>query len=100
MYIQWIFYVKKYGYGCQIFNVKTNDGYINTLHRILKRSSKRSNGETQNPTTIVVFLQQEILGTSAYYVIWFQEETFRCDSILNHIRKTLYFYCSHIHWKK
>ena len=67
--------LKKYGYGCQIFNVKTNDGYINTLHRILTKSSYRSNEETQNQTTKVIFLQQGILGTSAYYVIWFLEKS-------------------------
>ena len=71
MYIQWIFYVKKY--GCQIFDEKTNDGYINTLNRILAKSS--ANGETQNQTNKVIFLQQGILRMSAYYVIWFQEKS-------------------------
>ena len=47
MYIQWIFYVKEYGYGCKIFDVINNDGYMNTLHRILTGFSNRSNGETQ-----------------------------------------------------
>ena len=67
--------LKKYGYGCQIFNVTTEDGYINTLHRILPRSSNGLNREIQNRTTKVIFLQHGLLGTSADYVMGSPEKS-------------------------
>ena len=67
--------LKKYGYGCQIFNVTTEDGYINTLHRILPRSSNGLNREMQNRTTKVIFLQHGLLGTSADYVMGSPEKS-------------------------
>ena len=67
--------LKKYGYGCQIFNVTTEDGYINTLHRILPRSSNGLNREIQNQTTKVIFLQHGLLGTSADYVMGSPEKS-------------------------
>merc|ERR1711884_498599 len=63
--------LKKYGYGCQISNVTTEDGYINTLHRILPR---RSN-ESMNQTAKVIFLQHGLLGTSADYVMGSPEKS-------------------------
>ena len=66
--------LKQYGYGCQVVNVTTEDGYINTLHRILPRSNlhgyKRINNETK-----VVFLQHGLLGTSADYVMGSPEKS-------------------------
>ena len=59
--------LKQYGYGCQTFNVTTEDGYINTLHRILPRPGQTSINSKNN--TKVVFLQHGLLGTSADYVM-------------------------------
>ena len=67
--------LKKYGYGCQIFNVTTEDGYINTLHRILPRSSNGLDREIQNRTSKVIFLQHGLLGTSADYVMGSPEKS-------------------------
>ena len=67
--------LKKYGYGCQIFNVTTEDGYINTLHRILPRYSNELNGNITNKTTKVIFLQHGLLGTSADYVMGSPEKS-------------------------
>ena len=67
--------LKKYGYGCQTFNVTTEDGYINTLHRILPRSSTGLDREIQNRTSKVVFLQHGLLGTSADYVMGSPEKS-------------------------
>ena len=59
--------LKQYDYGCQTFNVTTEDGYINTLHRIIPRSGQRN--ITIKNNTKVVFLQHGLLGTSADYVM-------------------------------
>ena len=67
--------LKTYGYGCQIFNVTTEDGYINTLHRILPRSSNGLDREIQNRTSKVIFLQHGLLGTSADYVMGLPEKS-------------------------
>ena len=57
------------------FDETTNDGYINTLHRILPRSSNGLNREIQNRTTKVIFLQHGLLGTSADYVMGSPEKS-------------------------
>ena len=66
--------LQKYGYGCQTFNVTTEDGYINTLHRIIPRSAK-SHFEGGNQTSKVIFLQHGLLGTSADYVMGSPEKS-------------------------
>ena len=67
--------LKKYGYGCQISNVTTEDGYINTLHRILPRPPNGLNGKIRNQTAKVIFLQHGLLGTSADYVMGSPEKS-------------------------
>ena len=62
--------IENYGYGCEIHNYTTKDGYINTLHRILPRSSINMNSGIFNANNSkVVFLQHGLLGTSADYVM-------------------------------
>lgn len=51
---------QRYGYTCQEHKVTTEDGYINTLHRLLPKGP---------PSGKVVFLQHGLLGTSADYVM-------------------------------
>jgi lysosomal acid lipase/cholesteryl ester hydrolase len=54
--------IKSYGYKCEIHEYKTEDGYINVLHRI--PPTKKSPNKHQS-----VFLQHGLLGTSADYVM-------------------------------
>ena len=62
--------IENYGYGCEIHNYTTKDGYINTLHRILPRSSISKKNKIFNANNSkVVFLQHGLLGTSADYVM-------------------------------
>ena len=65
------------GYGCQTFsNVTTKDGYINTLHRILPRSSIQNQTKMgEEKKTKVVFLQHGLMGTSADYVMGCPEKS-------------------------
>ena len=68
--------LRRHGYGCQIFKVTTDDGYINTLHRILPRpSSQLQRRGPGNQTRKVVFLQHGLLGTSADYVMGSPEKS-------------------------
>ena len=62
--------IENYGYGCEIHNYTTKDGYINTLHRILPRSSIDKKNQIFNANNSkIVFLQHGLLGTSADYVM-------------------------------
>ena len=62
--------IENFGYGCEIHNYTTKDGYINTLHRILPRSFIRKKNQIFNANNSkVVFLQHGLLGTSADYVM-------------------------------
>ena len=77
--------LKQYGYGCQIVNVTTEDGYINTLHRILPRSNLNRYKSTNNElNTKVVFLQHGLLGTSADYVMGSPEKSLGEKCCYNH----------------
>ena len=64
-----------YGYGCQIHNVETEDGYINTVHRILPRTTAKNRSELNDQNRKVVFLQHGLLGTSADYVMGCPEKS-------------------------
>ena len=68
--------LKQYGYGCQVVNVTTEDGYINTIHRILPPSNlNRYEKINDELNTKVVFLQHGLLGTSADYVMGSPEKS-------------------------
>ena len=90
--------LKQYGYGCQVVNVTTEDGYINTLHRILPRSNLSHHKRIENElNTKVVFLQHGLLGTSADYVMGSPEKSlgekdffnFRSNTFMHFIMNVL-----------
>ena len=73
-----------YGYGCEVYrNITTEDGYINTLHRIIPKSiaGKAHLNKTVTPGVKrkVVFLQHGLLGTSADYVMGSPEKSLGKD---------------------
>jgi len=54
------------GFECESHQYTTEDGYINTLHRILPRPNKVTSSSKKSR---VVFLQHGLLGTSSDYVM-------------------------------
>ena len=50
------------GFECETHYYVTEDGYINTLHRVLTPSNVNKTGK-------VVFLQHGLMGTSAGFVM-------------------------------
>ena len=65
-----------YGYDCQILSYTTEDGYINTLHRISPpQSNWNKTMQAGEKKRKVVFLQHGLEGTSADYVMGCPEKS-------------------------
>ncbi len=70
--------VRGHGYKCEVHRYTTEDGYVNTLHRIPPPTSANNSGRT-------VFLQHGLLGTSADFVMG------RPDRSLGERKQKLFF---------